>query len=69
MLSGKVPFQLSNDPGSAVSVMQRIQDGQFNLTGPEWAEVSPQAKQLIQGMCMCSALRISEYCYLWILTS
>ena len=49
MLSGKVPFQVSNDPKSAMNVVQRIQDGQFSLSGPEWVGVSPAAKQIIQG--------------------
>ncbi|XP_012939135.1 ribosomal protein S6 kinase alpha-5 [Aplysia californica] len=50
MLSGRVPFQVSNDPDCALSIMQRIQDGEFDLSGSEWSEVSLAAKQLIQGL-------------------
>ncbi|XP_055879568.1 ribosomal protein S6 kinase alpha-5-like isoform X3 [Biomphalaria glabrata] len=50
MLSGKAPFQNSGGPDTALNIMQRIKDGEFNMTGPEWADVSMLAKQLIQGL-------------------
>ncbi|XP_059145351.1 ribosomal protein S6 kinase alpha-5-like, partial [Physella acuta] len=50
MLSGKAPFQNSNGPDNAMNIMQRIKDGLFDLSGPEWNDVSAPAKQLIQGL-------------------
>lgn len=49
MLSGKAPFQVcSRDNASAI--MQRIKNGEFSFSGPEWTLVSSQAKQVIQGL-------------------
>ncbi|BFZ12288.1 hypothetical protein BsWGS_15326 [Bradybaena similaris] len=50
MLSGKAPFQDSREPASALNIMQRIKEGEFDLSAPEWAEVSVSAKQLIRGL-------------------
>ncbi|CAL1530396.1 unnamed protein product [Lymnaea stagnalis] len=50
MLSGKAPFQNSNGPDTALNIMQRIKDGEFDLSGPEWTDVSAPAKQLIKGL-------------------
>ncbi|CAG5134998.1 unnamed protein product, partial [Candidula unifasciata] len=50
MLSGKAPFQESGEPASALNIMQRIKEGEFDLSGPEWADVSNSAKQLIRGL-------------------
>ncbi|GFR67527.1 ribosomal protein S6 kinase, partial [Elysia marginata] len=48
MLSGRAPFQDSRQADSAQVVMQRIKDGEFDLTGQEWSEVSHSAKELIK---------------------
>ena len=49
MLSGRAPFQDSSQTDSALTVMQRIKEGEFDLSGPEWSEVSQAAKELIKG--------------------
>ncbi|GFN99037.1 ribosomal protein s6 kinase [Plakobranchus ocellatus] len=50
MLSGKAPFQDSTQTDSALTVMQRIKEGEFDLSGSEWNEVSQSAKELIKGL-------------------
>ncbi|RUS91275.1 hypothetical protein EGW08_000987, partial [Elysia chlorotica] len=50
MLSGRAPFQDSGQADSAATVMQRIKDGEFDLSGPEWRQVSSTAKELIKGL-------------------
>ncbi|KAI1287644.1 Ribosomal protein S6 kinase alpha-5 [Halotydeus destructor] len=51
MLSGKAPFQMySNRESDASLVVQRIQNGEFSLSGPSWARVSSKAKDLLKGL-------------------
>lgn len=50
MLSGKVPFQSTSHVDLAAAIMQKIKGGQFDLSGPEWKDVSDNAKKLIKGM-------------------
>lgn len=51
MLSGNVPFHAKTKYESATDIMNRIRRAQFSFDGPEWTEVSNEAKQLISGMC------------------
>nr|KAG5714594.1 hypothetical protein BaRGS_007040 [Batillaria attramentaria] len=50
MLSGRAPFQDHGKEESASNIMQKIREGQVNMTGPEWQSVSDSAKDLIQGL-------------------
>ncbi|KAL5010745.1 hypothetical protein ScPMuIL_013050 [Solemya velum] len=50
MLSGKVPFQSTSHVDLAAAIMQKIKGGQFDLSGPEWKDVSDNAKKLIKGL-------------------
>lgn len=48
MLSGKTPFQTYSRETSAALIMQRIKDGEFRFSGPQWKVVSPEAKEVIR---------------------
>ncbi|KXJ25800.1 ribosomal protein S6 kinase alpha-5 [Exaiptasia diaphana] len=52
MLSGQVPFQSSGSwyRSSAGFVMKRITQGDIRFEGQPWQTISPQAKNLIQGL-------------------
>ncbi|KFM65578.1 Ribosomal protein S6 kinase alpha-5, partial [Stegodyphus mimosarum] len=50
MLSGKTPFQTYSREASAAAIMQRIREGEFSFTGPQWDVVSQEAKEVIQGL-------------------
>ncbi|EDO39163.1 predicted protein, partial [Nematostella vectensis] len=52
MLSGQVPFQSSGSwyKSSTGFVMQRITQGDVRFDGQQWQSISPQAKDLIQGL-------------------
>jgi len=52
MLSGRAPFQARSREDSAAAIMARIKGGQFDLSGPEWEHVSPQAKNITKGMSL-----------------
>jgi len=47
MLSAAAPFDVPEDVGATVS---RIREGKLSFTEPIWARVSPEAKNLIQGL-------------------
>ena len=49
MLSGHVPFHAQKNE-SASDIMARIRKADFSLDGPEWAAVSKEAKNLIEGL-------------------
>ncbi|PRD22563.1 UNVERIFIED_CONTAM: Ribosomal protein S6 kinase alpha-5 [Trichonephila clavipes] len=50
MLSGKTPFQSYSQDTSAAAIMQRIREGAFSFSGPQWDVVSAEAKNLIRGL-------------------
>ncbi|XP_042897727.1 ribosomal protein S6 kinase alpha-5 isoform X2 [Parasteatoda tepidariorum] len=50
MLSGKTPFQTYSREVSASAIMQRIQEGEFSFSGPQWDVVSKEAKEVIKGL-------------------
>lgn len=50
MLSGQAPFQSYSRDASASAIMQRIKEGEFNMTGPQWTPVSAKAKDVINGL-------------------
>ncbi|OMJ69612.1 hypothetical protein SteCoe_32610 [Stentor coeruleus] len=45
-LSGRPPFGGKNDK----DILIKVQQGHFNMSGPEWEKISPDAKKLIQKM-------------------
>lgn len=47
MLSGNVPFHARRKDESATDIMTRIRNAQFSFDGPQWREVSTEAKTLI----------------------
>lgn len=49
MLSGRAPFQSRSKDDTSASIIARIKDGSFDMSGPEWISVSSQAKKLIKG--------------------
>lgn len=49
MLSGRAPFQSRSKDDTSASIIARIKDGSFDMSGPEWVSVSSQAKKLIKG--------------------
>lgn len=53
MLCGHAPFY--GQSLSTEEIMERIQAGQFSLVGPEWDGVSPQARDLIEGLLTVDA--------------
>ena len=65
MLSGRAPFQAQSQEDTAENIMQRIKEGEFNLSGPEWASVSEPAKKLIKGAYSVNYSHrfICYYCY------
>ncbi|MEQ2181533.1 Ribosomal protein S6 kinase alpha-5, partial [Goodea atripinnis] len=59
MLSGQVPFQCQEKSlthTSAEEIMHKIKQGDFSFGGEAWRNVSPQAKDLIQGEAGTSSL-------------
>jgi ribosomal protein S6 kinase alpha-5 len=50
MLSGSVPFQSYSREASAAAIMQRIREGEFSFSAPQWELVSHQAKSVIKGL-------------------
>jgi serine/threonine protein kinase len=50
MLSGSVPFQSYSREASAAAIMQRIREGEFSFSAPQWDLVSNQAKNVIKGL-------------------
>lgn len=50
MLSGKTPFQTYSRDVSAAVIMQRIKEGEFRFSGPQWKVVSSQAREVIRGL-------------------
>ncbi|XP_075741478.1 ribosomal protein S6 kinase alpha-5-like isoform X2 [Rhipicephalus microplus] len=50
MLSGRAPFQTPSRNASAAALMQRIREGDFSFSGPQWEPVSDQAKDVIRGL-------------------
>ncbi|KAK3861316.1 hypothetical protein Pcinc_032696 [Petrolisthes cinctipes] len=50
MLSGRAPFQSRSKDDTSASIIARIKDGSFDMSGPEWVSVSSQAKKLIKGL-------------------
>ena len=50
MLSGKTPFQTYSRETSAALIMQRIREGEFRFSGPQWKVVSTEAKEVIRGL-------------------
>lgn len=50
MLSGSVPFQSYSREASAAAIMQRIREGEFSFSAPQWDLVSGQAKSVIKGL-------------------
>ena len=60
MLCGHAPFY--GQSLSTEEIMLRIREGRFSCTGPEWAEVSSAAKNVIKGTQMTYG---SMHTYLW----
>ncbi|VDN58053.1 unnamed protein product [Dracunculus medinensis] len=50
MLSGNVPFHARRKDESATDIMTRIRNAQFSFDGPQWREVSTEAKTLITSL-------------------
>ena len=50
MLSGSVPFQSYSREASAAAIMQRIREGEFSFSAPQWDLVSSKAKSVIKGL-------------------
>ncbi|RWS13648.1 ribosomal protein S6 kinase-like protein [Dinothrombium tinctorium] len=50
MLSGKAPFQSYSREASAAIIMQRIKEGEFSFSSPQWNLVSHAAKDVIRGL-------------------
>jgi ribosomal protein S6 kinase alpha-5 len=50
MLSGSVPFQSYSREASAAAIMQRIREGEFSFSAPQWELVSHKAKSVIKGL-------------------
>ncbi|KAB7498116.1 Ribosomal protein S6 kinase alpha-5 [Armadillidium nasatum] len=50
MLSGTAPFQSTSRKGYSSTIVDKIKNGDFDLSGPEWATVSSQAKCIIKGL-------------------
>lgn len=63
MLSGRVPFHSSSNRGRADAIIQKIKEGKFTFSGPEWDVVSPQAKQVISGIVFGICFRIGFFCF------
>ncbi|XP_077522827.1 ribosomal protein S6 kinase alpha-5-like isoform X2 [Amblyomma americanum] len=57
MLSGRAPFQTPSRNASAAALMQRIREGEFSFSGPQWEPVSDQAKDMIRGLLTVEAQR------------
>ncbi|MPC08502.1 ribosomal protein S6 kinase alpha-5-like isoform X1 [Portunus trituberculatus] len=57
MLSGRAPFQSRSKDDTSASIIARIKDGSFDMSGPEWVSVSSQAKKLIKGLLTVDASR------------
>lgn len=57
MLSGRAPFQTPSRNASAAALMQRIREGEFSFSGPQWEPVSDQAKDVIRGLLTVEAQR------------
>lgn len=57
MLSGRAPFQSRSKDDTSASIIARIKDGSFDMSGPEWISVSSQAKKLIKGLLTVDASR------------
>ena len=53
MLSGHAPFY--GQSLSTEEIMERIRAGQFSMEGPEWTDVSPLARDLIEGLLTVDA--------------
>ncbi|KAL3253104.1 hypothetical protein MRX96_054676 [Rhipicephalus microplus] len=45
-----LPFQTPSRNASAAALMQRIREGDFSFSGPQWEPVSDQAKDVIRGL-------------------
>ncbi|UYV63840.1 RPS6KA5 [Cordylochernes scorpioides] len=65
MLSGKTPFQLHSRDVNAATIMQRIREGRFNFTGPQWSSVSTQAQDVILGLLTVEPHRRLGLSQLW----
>ncbi|CAH0546581.1 unnamed protein product [Brassicogethes aeneus] len=50
MLSGKAPFHARSQDETVSAIMERIKQGDFNLTSPAWEGVSREAKDVVQGL-------------------
>ena len=46
MISGKPPFYGKDDK----AILEKVQIGKFSMNGPQWENVSSNAKQLISSM-------------------
>ncbi|XP_054711276.1 ribosomal protein S6 kinase alpha-5-like [Uloborus diversus] len=57
MLSGKTPFQTYSREASVATIMQRIREGEFSFTGPQWDIVSSEAKEVIRGLLTVDPLQ------------
>ncbi|KAL1457825.1 hypothetical protein WDU94_008017 [Cyamophila willieti] len=50
MLCGRVPFHARSRDDTAMSIMNRIKEGQFNFDAEAWSNVSNEAKDLTKGL-------------------
>ncbi|KAI5737364.1 hypothetical protein M8J76_012789 [Diaphorina citri] len=50
MLCGRVPFHARSRDDSALSIMARIKEGQFNFDAEAWSTVSSEAKELTKSL-------------------
>uniref|UniRef100_A0A8D8Y790 non-specific serine/threonine protein kinase n=1 Tax=Cacopsylla melanoneura TaxID=428564 RepID=A0A8D8Y790_9HEMI len=50
MLCGRVPFHARSRDDTALSIMNRIKEGQFNFAAEAWSNVSNEAKDLTKGL-------------------
>ncbi|RWS28116.1 ribosomal protein S6 kinase-like protein [Leptotrombidium deliense] len=50
MLSGRAPFQSYSREANAAVIMERIKEGEFSFSSPQWSLVSNKAKEVIRGL-------------------
>jgi serine/threonine protein kinase len=63
MLSGRVPFCRHEKHETGGDIMNRIRNAEFSFDGPEWKDVSMEAKNVIEGLLTVAPnerLNISE---------